>query len=131
MFDSTQIVHTEAGRRALGQVATMILDAWELQPAEQAVLLGLHCDLVTRLPAYRAGAKPLPDLAGILERASSLVAIHRALGSMFPRDSEERYEWVRQPNYRLCAGRAPLDAMLMGGLPAITHLKLAVESLLG
>lgn len=129
MFDA-KTVHTEAGRRALGQIVTMILETWQLQPAEQAIMLGLQCDLVTRLSAYRAGAKPLPDHDEILERAGNLVAIHQALGLVFPRNSDERYEWVRQPNVRFCEGRKPLDLMLDDGLPAIRRVGLALESLL-
>ena len=130
MFDAEMTVLTEEGRRALGQVVTMLLESWELPAAERAALLGLQCDLVTRLSAYRAGAKPLPDHAEILERAGNLVSIHRALGRVFPGNAEERYDWVRQSNRRFCAGRAPLDVMLDGGLPAIRRVKSAVESLL-
>ena len=109
----------------------MILDAWELQPAEQAVLLGLHCDLVTRLPAYRTGEKSLPDLADVLERAGTLVEIHHMLGLVFPWNSDERYKWVRQSNARFCEGRKPLDLMLDYGLRGIRRVEWAVESLLG
>jgi hypothetical protein len=108
----------------------MILEAWELPAAERAALLGLHCDLATRLPCYRMGTKPLPDDAEILERAGNLVAIHRALGRVFPADVNERYEWVRTPNARFCAGRTPLGVMLNSGLPGIRCVELAVESLL-
>lgn len=130
MFDG-KTVHTDAGRRALGQVATMTLEAWELPAAERVALLGLQCDLVTRLSAYRAGAKPLPDDDDILERAENLVAIHKNLGLLFPQVSDERYDWVRTPNARFCLGRTPIDVMLDGGLQAIRRVNLAVESLLG
>ena len=130
MFDA-KTVQSEEGRRALGQVATMILETWGLQPAEQAMMLGLQCDLVTRLPAYRAGTKPLPELSDVLERAGNLLAIHCALGRVFPGNSDERYEWVQQPNARFCEGRKPLDLMLDDGLPAIRRVEWVVESLLG
>ena len=129
MFD-TKTVRTEAERRALGQIVTMILEAWELQPAEQAIMLGLQCDLVARLPSYRTGTRPLPDSTEILERAGYLVAIHHALGRVFPGNPDERYEWVRQPNRRFCAGRLPIDMMLDGGLPAIEQVERVVQSLL-
>ena len=129
MFDAKN-VQSEEGRRALGQVATMILETWGLQPAEQAMMLGLQCDLVTRLPSYRIGAKPLPPVDDVVERASRIVEIYRMLGLAFPGDCEERYAWVRQPNRRFCAGRLPIDMMLDGGLPAIEQVERVVQSLL-
>jgi transcriptional regulator with XRE-family HTH domain len=96
-----------------------LLEHWELQPADQAALLGLSPQSRSTVARYRRG-EPLADSADLLARAGHLLGIHKALRILFPQDRDLAYRWVSTPNRRF-GERTPLELMKQGfeGLLAV------------
>lgn len=109
-------IDDEQSRRALALVVTLLLDAWEVPPAQQAALLGLR---LSQLTACRAGGS-LPRFGTSVERAAELIAIDQALGLAFPIHPDPRYRWVTRPHPFF--DRPPL-AVMMSGLAGIRRVK--------
>ena len=117
-------IHDDCSRRALALVVTVLLDAWEVPPAQQAALLGLR--LPSQLTACRTGG-PLPRFGKSVERAAELVAIDQALGLIFPIDPDTRYAWVTRPHPFF--HRPPL-AVMLAGRRGIKRVKRVIAQLL-
>lgn len=75
------------------------------------MLLGLDAQARSRaLARYRHGV-PLPDNEHVLRRASDLIAIGRALLTVFPHSASSASLWVTTPHIHF-GNRTPLDVML-------------------
>lgn len=88
-----------------------ISDAWKLDAAEQAALLGVGR---TTLYQWKQGKVGAALDRHVLERLSYLFGIYAALQILLP-VAQQADAWVRQPNAApLFGGRSALDRMLGG-----------------
>lgn len=101
-------------RVRLAKLLANLFDRWSLSRAERLGLLGLRPSSGALLSRYRNGT-PLPNRRDVLERAGWLLAIHKALRLLFPRNPELRYSWVRRRNKDF-ADRSPLEVMTQEGM---------------
>jgi hypothetical protein len=110
---------TRQSRTQLARMIVQLLDHWQLNATDQALLLGLSSQSRSTLARYRRG-EPLADSADLLARAGHLLGIHKALRILFPQDRDLAYRWVSAPNRRF-GERAPLELMKQGfeGLLAV------------
>lgn len=108
-------------RERLARLAVALLDHWRLPPAEQATLLGLSPQSRSTVARYRRG-EPLADNADLLARVGHLLAIHKALRIVFPRDLDLAYRWVTTPNRRF-NGVAPFELMKRHGFEGILAIR--------
>lgn len=110
---------TRESRTQLARMIVQLLDHWQLNAADQSLLLGLSSQSRSTLARYRRG-EPLADNADLLARAGHLLGIHKALRILFPHDRDLAYRWVSAPNRRF-GERAPLEIMKQGfeGLLAV------------
>jgi hypothetical protein len=110
---------TRESRTQLARMVVQLLDHWQLNATDQALLLGLSSQSRSTLARYRRG-EPLADSADLLARAGHLLGIHKALRILFPQDRDLAYRWVAAPNRRF-GERAPLEIMKQGfeGLLAV------------
>jgi uncharacterized protein (DUF2384 family) len=105
------MIQTEQQRLELAQTVMEFLDAWRVRPREQMMLLGLDSQTRSRtLARYRHGT-PLPNDELVLRRACELVAIGRALLTVFPHSAPSASLWVTTPHANF-GNRTPLDVML-------------------
>jgi len=74
-----------------------LFDHWKLSSTEQLSLLGLSKDNRGALTKYRNG-QPLANDRDKLERAATLLAIHKALRLLFPHNPDLAYAWMSRPN---------------------------------
>lgn len=101
----------EEQRVALAQTVIEFLNAWRIGPMEQMALLGLDAEVRSRVLArYRQGT-PLPDDDQILRRASDIVAIGKALLTVFPHSAPSANLWITTPHLNF-GNRTPLEVML-------------------
>jgi hypothetical protein len=105
----------DPGSPAAGQAALRtfwrIADAWRLDPAEQATLLGVGR---TTLYQWKKGAAGAALDRHVLERLSYLFGIYAALQILLP-VAQQADAWLRQPNAApLFGGRSALERMLGG-----------------
>lgn len=97
-----------------------LFDRWDLSAKEQAALLGLAEENRSTLARYRKGS-PLADNRDLLERAGHLLAIHAALRTLFPRNPDLAYSWMRTLNKRL--GARPVDVVRERGFEGLLALR--------
>jgi hypothetical protein len=110
--------------RALGTAMVRIAAFWKLEPVEAATLLGVDAET---WEALGEGRFPGPFTRESTIRASLLLGIFKALGSIFP--GRLGRDWVRKPNAgEIFGGRSALDVMLEGGTPAILRVRRYLEA---
>ena len=83
-------------------------------------LLGLSAKSRAMLTRYRNG-DVLPESRDTMDRVGWLLAIHKALGLLYPYNEDIRYSWVRRRNLAF-ANLAPIDVMKEQGLIGIARV---------
>jgi hypothetical protein len=100
-----------AAARAALRTFWRLAEAWQLEPAEQATLLGVGR---TTLYQWKQGKLGAALDRHVLERLSYLFGIYAALQILLP-VSQQADAWVRKPNTApLFGGGCALDRMLGG-----------------
>ena len=94
---NTVTAPTTLDRSRIGKMLMTLFDHWKLPSVDQLSLLGLSKDNRGALTKYRNG-QPLVNDRDKLERAASLLAIHKALRLLFPHNPELAYAWMSRPN---------------------------------
>jgi hypothetical protein len=105
-------------REKLAQLMARLFEHWQLDTASQLNLLGLSENSRALLSKYRTGTAALPATRDTLDRAGWLLAIHKALRLLYPRNPALRYGWVHAPN-RAFENFTPLEIMKQRGLIGI------------
>lgn len=97
-----------------------VLRGWGVDAKDQIQLLGLPAGTPSRsLQQFRQG-KPMPDEALFLQHAEMILAIYRAVGSLFPGNSTMANYWVTTPSHSL-GDHSPLEIMLRDGLTGMHY----------
>lgn len=121
------MIQTEQQRRELTDSVMELLSAWRVRPNEQMVLLGLDAQTRSRTMArYRQGT-PLPDDQYVLRRAGDLVAIGRALRTVFPHSAPSASLWITTPHMNF-GNRTPLEVMLADREKGIGRILLSLDN---
>ena len=107
-------------RVRLSRVVTNLFSRWELSSEDQLSLLGLSSSSRAMLSKYRQG-KPLSASRDTLDRVGWLLAIHKALRLLYPRNEQIRYSWVKRPN-RAFENLPPLSLMFSQGIIGIAKV---------
>lgn len=109
-----------AERNDLIDTLLWVLRGWGLEADEQVQLLGLPAGTRARsLQQFRQG-KPIPDESRFLQHAEMILAIYRAVSSLFPGNVTMANYWVTTPSTSL-GGHRPLDIMLRDGLEGMHY----------
>lgn len=104
--------HSLESRQILARMSVKLFGRWRLSLEDQLTLLGLSQGGRATLRSYARG-KPIGDRQDRIERAELLLAIHAALGRLYPQNMEIKYNWVLCKNERF-EGKTPLEVMLEG-----------------
>lgn len=108
-------------RIVLAKMLLRLFDHWRLDTASQLALLGLSITSRAMLSRYREGITPLPFTQDVLDRAGWLLAIHQALRSLYPKNPELCYGWIKI-RHSLFQNLTPLDYMKTQGLIGIAKV---------
>jgi len=100
---------SKEGRVALAKMVTKLFDLWAIGTTDQAALLGLSESSRSTIARYKKG-EPLADSRDLFDRVSHLLAIHRSLRILFPKNREIVYKWPTIPN-RQFEGRSPVQVI--------------------
>jgi hypothetical protein len=111
---------TEESRSKQAVLISNLFDHWKLSTEDQLNLLGLSSTSRSMLGKYRKG-NPLSSSRDMQDRAGWLLAIHKALRLLYPRNPELRYSWISRRN-RAFDNLAPLDLMKDEGLIGIAKV---------
>jgi Protein of unknown function (DUF2384) len=125
-----QTFSREANRERLSEVAIKaflaLSKSWGLSNAEASSLLGVSASSFDRIKrGYR------PSLSqDQLTRVSALVGTYKGLHLLFVDATAD--EWVRRPNRgALFHGRAPIEAMIEGGIPRMLEVRRYIDAARG
>src|SRR5262245_7499028 len=100
MMAYAQLAHVptqEINREKIASMLMKMFELWKLSTQEQLDALGLSTDNRTALKRYREG-HAISSGRDMLDRAGNLLAIHKNLRLLFPRNPELRYTWMKTKN---------------------------------
>lgn len=84
-------------RGALAKMVLTLFDHWNLTTEDQALLLGLASTNRAALSRYRKG-EPIGASRDQYDRVGHLLAIHKNLRLLFPKNRELAYRWISTRN---------------------------------
>ena len=84
-------------RGALARMVMQLFDHWNLSTIDQAMLLGLAATNRAALTRYRKG-EPIGTSRDQYERIGHLLAIHKNLRLLFPKNRDLAYKWMSTRN---------------------------------
>lgn len=105
---------SKEAREELGKMIVRLLRHWNLAVADQLNLLGLSENSRAMLSRYEKG-EGIPQSRDMLDRIGWLLAIHKSLRLLYPRDPEFRYGWVSH-RHQAFGNLRPLDVMREQGI---------------
>lgn len=97
MHTAERQVISSKDRGALAKMLMQLLDHWNLTTGDQAVLLGLAETNRGALTRYRKG-EPIGTSRDQYERVGHLLAIHKNLRLLFPKNRDLAYRWMSTRN---------------------------------
>lgn len=121
MVDQAENAYSRDERASLSKLVTRLFEKWELPTDQQLALLGISIDSRSTLTRYRRG-EPVGPNRDLLDRIGHLLAIHKNLRLLFPRQPERIYGWMRQRN-RAFEGRTPAEAVAEFGFPGLLMVR--------
>jgi len=107
-------------RKALATLVIKLFHLWDLDTASQLELLGLSPKSRSMLSKYAKG-EALPATRDMYDRVGWLLAIHKALRLLYPRNEDIRYSWVNRRNVAF-DNLSPLDVMREQGIIGIARV---------
>jgi len=107
-------------RKALAILIIKLFHLWGLNTSDQLELLGLSPKSRAMLSKYARG-EALPSTRDMYDRVGWLLAIHKALRLLYPRNEDIRYSWVHRRN-AVFDNLAPLDVMKEQGIIGIARV---------
>ncbi len=112
---------SEEERRALARMLMQLFEHWQLDTADQLSLLGLAPDNRAALTRYRNGS-PLANQRDLLDRAATLLGIHKNLRLLFPNDRDLAYRWISTRN-RAFDQRTPVEVIREWGFAGMLMVR--------
>jgi hypothetical protein len=114
------VLESADSRKALATLSIRLFQLWKLSTADQLELLGLSHKSRAMLSKYARG-EALPATRDMYDRVGWLLAIHKALRLLYPRNEDIRYSWVNKRNAAF-DNFAPLDVMKEQGIIGIARV---------
>lgn len=109
-------------RGHITQLLMKLFELWKLTTEEQLACLGLSTDNRSVLTRYRQKTGSISNSRDTMDRAGHLLAIHKNLRLLFPRNEELRYSWMKTRN-RAFEGRTPVEAIQEFGLSGLLYVR--------
>lgn len=107
-----------------GELAKMVMklfDHWNLSTEEQAVLLGLAVTNRAALTRYRKG-EPIGTSRDQYDRVGHLLAIHKNLRLLFPKNRDLAYRWMSVRN-RAFDNHSPVEVIRDWGFAGLLMVR--------
>jgi len=118
--DDAASLESHDSRQGLAALIIRLFNLWNLSTADQLDLLGLSAKSRAMLSRYAKG-EALPATRDMFDRVGWLLAIHKALRLLYPRNEELRYSWVSRRNAAF-GNLTPLEVMKEQGIIGIARV---------
>jgi len=125
---STLLEHqtiTSNDRGALAKVVMTLFDHWKLMEEDQALLMGLAPANRAALTRYREG-EPIGTSRDQYERVGHLLAIHKNLHSLFPKNRDLAYRWISTRN-KAFDKLTPIEVIKEWGLTGLLRVRFYLD----
>lgn len=122
-------LNAQASRVALAKMIMKLFTLWNLNTNDQLELLGLSPKSRALLSRYRGGS-PLPEGRDVMDRVGLLLAVHKALGLLYPHNEGIRYSWVSIRNQHF-DNLTPLEVMKEQGIVGLSKVSRCLDFLRG
>ena len=122
-------IESSDARKKLALMVTRLFDLWKISTGDQLELLGLSRTSRAQISKYRNGGA-VPSSRDMLDRIGWLLAIHKSLRLLYPRNESIRYTWVKRRN-RILDDQRPLDIMKNQGLIGVARVARYLDFLRG
>lgn len=121
MKAGTVEVNHPIDRSAIARMLMKLFDHWGMSTEEQLDVLGLSTANRAALSRYRKG-EPIAQNRDMLDRAGYLLAIHKNLRLLFPRNRDLAYSWMRTRN-KAFDGRTPVEVIREWGFAGLLTVR--------
>ena len=111
----------EVDRTKIGPMLMKLFDHWNLSTEERLASLGLATDNLSALTRYKNGAA-ISSSRDSLDRAGNLLAIHKDLRLLFPKNRDLAYAWMKTPNKRF-EGKTPVQIINDMGFTGLLYVR--------
>ncbi len=108
-------------RGALAKMLLTLFDHWNLTTEDQAMLLGLASSNRAALSRYRKG-EPIGTSRDQYDRVGHLLAIHKNLRLLFPKNRELAYCWISTRN-KAFDNLTPVDVIKEWGFAGLLMVR--------
>lgn len=122
-------LYDASGRATLTAALLRLFERWELSTGQQLALLGYHPDSRATLTRLRRG-QPIANRRDLLDRAGHLLAIHKNLRLLYPRNPNTRYRWMTSRN-RDFGRSSPVEIVQRYGLPGLAMVRAYLDRMRG
>lgn len=111
----------EIDRSKISLMLIRMFENWKLSNEEQLDVLGLSTDNRAALSRYRKG-EPISNSRDIMDRAGNLLAVHKNLRLLFPKNRELAYSWMKTKN-RAFHGNTPVEVIREMGFSGLLYVR--------
>jgi hypothetical protein len=111
----------EVDRSKITPMLLKMFELWNLTTEEKLAALGLSTDNRAALTRYKKG-EAISASRDMLDRAGNLLAIHKDLRLLFPRNPELAYTWMKTKN-RALHGNTPIETIAEMGFPGLLYVR--------
>ena len=108
-------------RGALAKMVLTLFEHWNLTTEDQAMLLGLASSNRAALSRYRKG-EPIGTSRDQYDRVGQLLAIHKNLRLLFPKNRELAYCWISTRN-KAFDNLTPVDVIKEWGFAGLLMVR--------
>jgi hypothetical protein len=105
----------------LTKMVMRLFEHWRLTYEEQATLLGFSGKTHSTIGRYKKGTASIRFDRDTYDRVRFLLAIHKALRTIFPMNPEMAYAWPKTPN-QFFAGRSPVEVVFDEGFLGLANV---------
>lgn len=125
MMNTTQTTSVgkgvEVDRSKITPMLLKMFELWSLTSEEKLAALGLSIDNRAALTRYKKG-EAISASRDMLDRAGNLLAIHKDLRLLFPKNPELAYTWMKTKN-KAFHGNTPIEMIAEMGFPGLLYVR--------
>lgn len=118
---ATPPMDTLQARSSAAKLLIKMFQNWKLPTRDSLALMGLAESNRSALARYEQG-QPLSNSRDQLDRAATLLGIHKSLRLLFPENRELAYRWMSTPN-KAFDGRTPVETVREYGFAGLLMVR--------
>ncbi len=111
----------DVDRSKITPMLIKMFELWNLTTEEKLAALGLSTDNRAALTRYKKG-EAISASRDMLDRAGNLLAIHKDLRLLFPKNPELAYAWMKTKN-KAMHGNTPIGTIMEMGFPGLLYVR--------